>query len=90
MTFNGHVLKSKVSEEIVQHVVFQNTTKQPVELFWINFNGLAVSYGMVLAGTNSKPIYTYETHPWFCVGITDKERKVFKGGQYPGRWVYFP
>jgi hypothetical protein len=49
-------------------VTFDNETDQLVELFWLNFQGIEVSYGTIAPGA-SLGMNTYATHPWIAKGL---------------------
>jgi hypothetical protein len=58
----------------VNDVVFRNLSNTPVELFWLDFFGKGVSYG-VIEVDGTMEMNTYMTHPWYCTvkgGQTDE------------------
>jgi hypothetical protein len=55
-------LRSLSSDERVEPVI-ANTCEVPVELYWIDFDGLERSYGAVRAGA-TQPLATYRGHAW--------------------------
>jgi hypothetical protein len=67
MTSDGP--KSETWNEPIQ-CSFKNECGQPVELFWHNYQGNLVSYGVIEAGATML-MYTYATHPWSVVGHDD-------------------
>merc|ERR1711881_631168 len=62
--------ESKNSSSGLINLTFDNESGQDVELFWHNYNGDEVSYGVIAAG-QTRIQGTYATHPWTVVGLSD-------------------
>jgi hypothetical protein len=54
------------------HVSFINQRKTPIQLWWLNFEGKRVSYGVVQP-YNRQEMNTYETHPWLIIDESSDE-----------------
>lgn len=61
-------------------IVFANTTAGPVNVYWLNYAGAWVQYGLVAAGGSLTQV-TFLTNPWLvtdaagrCVGYTVADR----------------
>ncbi|XP_059614141.1 protein Vhl [Phlebotomus argentipes] len=68
-------------------VLFHNTTKRQVEIFWINYSGKLVSFG-ILQPDQRRRVDTFCTHPWTYKDAVTKEN-LFVSGQkvfYPTIW----
>ncbi|XP_054001771.1 von Hippel-Lindau tumor suppressor homolog [Hylaeus anthracinus] len=65
-------------------VKFINTTQRHVGLYWIDYQGQAVSYG-VLTPDEHKDINTFVTHPWIFVDNETNDRYTVNQ-----RDVFFP
>ena len=56
-------------------VCFRNLSENDASIYWIDFNGKPVSYGIIRKGMSSGrglDIDTYVSHPWIAV---DRRRK---------------
>jgi hypothetical protein len=63
-------------------VTFENDADKPCTLWWYNYQGARVNYGVLQPGA-SMAMNTYATHPWVCTG--DGEfRMGAMGTQRPG------
>ncbi|XP_015188609.1 PREDICTED: von Hippel-Lindau tumor suppressor homolog [Polistes dominula] len=80
-------LRSTVSQQ-VSYVRFTNYTKRIVDLYWIDFQGIAIKYGS-LTPDQYLEINTYATHPWICVDAETKERYWVNNKEvfYPEPWI---
>ena len=65
-------------------IVFQNSRKEPVELFWIDENGKRKSYGTLAVGRESA-MQTYAGHVWLVVDEAKKPIAVFEAVEGGGR-----
>ncbi|XP_043272916.1 von Hippel-Lindau disease tumor suppressor [Venturia canescens] len=72
-------------------VLFFNTTKHRIEILWINYEGQAVSYG-ILGPQESLSMKTFATHPWIFVKKETMERFMVAGKDvfYPKAWKPSP
>ena len=52
----------------VNGVKFTSAATVPIEMFWLDFKGNPVSYGVIQPGSQM-PMNTYVTHPWKATGI---------------------
>ncbi|XP_015115669.1 von Hippel-Lindau tumor suppressor homolog [Diachasma alloeum] len=59
-------------------VRFINTTTHDVEVLWIDYEGLAVRYGILNPG-DRLDINTFATHPWIFVEEDTRDRFVVDG-----------
>ncbi|CAH1985634.1 unnamed protein product [Acanthoscelides obtectus] len=66
------------------YVRFENKTGKPVELIWLDFNGIYVKYKTLTDG-EYYDVNTFKTHPWIALDAETKVRMHI--GQSP---VYFP
>ncbi|XP_076618853.1 von Hippel-Lindau disease tumor suppressor-like [Colletes latitarsis] len=72
----------------ISFVKFINKTTRNVALYWINYRGRAIKYGVLLPG-DCLDINTFVTHPWIFVDdetndrYTVNQRNVF----FPEPWV---
>jgi len=57
--------KSLNSNVPVKGIKFKNNSKNPVEMFWLDWSGKETSYGVVQPG-RAMNMNTYVTHPWRC------------------------
>jgi len=53
--------------DVSVYMTFINTCSSDVDLFWWDFKGNPVSYGVIPNG-DSFELTTYETHPWTILG----------------------
>ena len=53
-------------------VTFKNATGEAVRVFWRNFSGQPINFGIIDPG-QSYEVNTYVTHPWFFVGEKSNE-----------------
>jgi len=60
---NGNVVKSWRSE-IPVALTFKNKSKFDVEMFWFDFTGKTVSYGVIPKRGGELKMNTYKSHPW--------------------------
>ncbi|XP_055702803.1 von Hippel-Lindau-like protein [Phlebotomus papatasi] len=65
-------------------VLFHNTTRRQVELFWMDYQGKPVSYGILQADEKRK-IDTFCTHPWSFVDPITQEKLMVDG-----KLIYYP
>lgn len=83
----SNVLRSLKSDD-VSLVTFIGRTRRPVAVYWIDFNGHRVRYGVIRYGERF-PLTTYETHPWIFRDRDTGDRLVTAGGQevfWPRPW----
>lgn len=73
-------------------VKFINSTQRNVTLYWIDYQGQAISYGIMTPG-DTKDINTFVTHPWIFVDDETRDRYVVnqKDVFFPEPWfVKYP
>lgn len=63
-----------------------NQSSRPVEIFWLDYDGIAVSYG-TLQPQERQEIITYLTHPWLVSNERGTCLSVFLPRPTPGRAV---
>ena len=56
-------------------VKFINSTQRNVTLYWIDYQGQAISYGIMTPG-DTKDMNTFVTHPWIFVDNETRDRYV--------------
>ena len=66
-------------------IIFNNTTNQTVELYWINYEGEDKKISEIQANSKFEKIYTFVTHPWYCIRKTDKQKQLINGAE-----MYYP
>jgi len=71
--------ESKDASSGLINLTFDNESGQDVELFWHNYNGDEVSYGVIGAG-QTRLQGTYATHPWTVVGLSDASAELVVDG----------
>jgi hypothetical protein len=78
-------LRSLNSAQATQ-ITFINETSEIVALYWLNFHGRRVSYGVMSPG-QSLPMNTFATHPWiltdgggtcFMIVVNDRGRRTLR------------
>jgi dipeptidyl aminopeptidase/acylaminoacyl peptidase len=65
-------------------LTFVNSTKDEVELFWVDTHGKRISYGKVGSGQEFEQ-HTYSGHVWVAVGRGEKTVAAFQAKDAPAR-----
>ena len=63
-----------IKAEVHSPVRFANSTDRRVNMFWLNYAGGKISYGIIEIGASPLRIDSFVTHPWIAVDEESKKR----------------